>query len=66
MLCADFESYKDTQVEVSNAYLDIKRWSRMSVLNVSRIGKFSSDRAIREYCADIWHIEPCRVGIDGC
>ncbi|MEN8177003.1 MAG: glycogen/starch/alpha-glucan phosphorylase [Pseudomonadota bacterium] len=66
LLCADFESYRDCQSEVSRAYLDANRWSRMSILNVSRIGKFSSDRAIREYCEDIWRVKPCRVGSDGC
>ena len=66
LLCADFESYLNSQTEVSHAYLDSDHWNRMSILNVTRMGKFSSDRAIREYCEDIWHVEPCRVGETGC
>ncbi|MDE2348742.1 MAG: glycogen/starch/alpha-glucan phosphorylase [Gammaproteobacteria bacterium] len=54
MLLADFESYVACQQEVSLAYRDSERWTRMSILNTARSGKFSSDRAIREYCADIW------------
>ncbi len=61
MLLADYQSYVDAQSEVSNAFRDADHWNRMSILNVVRIGKFSSDRAIREYCEDIWHIKPCRV-----
>ena len=55
MLLADFESYVACQREVSLAYRDTDRWTRMSILNTARSGKFSSDRAIREYCADIWN-----------
>ena len=61
MLLADFESYVDCQSRVSAAYKDTKQWTRMSILNTARMGKFSSDRAIREYCEDIWKIQPVRV-----
>jgi len=57
MLFADFQSYLDCQEEVDRAYRDQERWTRMSILNVARIGKFSSDRAIRDYCESIWNIE---------
>jgi starch phosphorylase len=60
-LLADYRSYVDCQDRVARAYEDARRWSRMSVLNVARMGKFSSDRAIREYCSDIWHVEPVHV-----
>ena len=43
--------------QVSRIWQDQDRWTRMSILNVARMGKFSSDRAIREYCRDIWHID---------
>jgi starch phosphorylase len=65
MLMADFESYVDCQSRVSEAYRDVKRWTRMSILNTARMGKFSSDRAIREYCEDIWKIKPVRVLMNG-
>jgi starch phosphorylase len=61
MLMADFESYVDCQSRVSSAYKDANHWTRMSILNTARMGKFSSDRAIREYCEDIWKIKPVRV-----
>jgi len=54
LLLADFESYIDCQNKVSEAYCDTDRWTRMSILNTARSGKFSSDRTIREYCTDIW------------
>ncbi len=58
MLMADYQSYSDAQVRVGNAYRDPDHWARMSILNVARMGKFSSDRAIREYCKEIWRIDP--------
>jgi len=61
MLLADFQSYIDCQEKVSEAYIDYERWSRMSILNVARSGFFSSDRAIKEYCTDIWRVEPVRI-----
>jgi starch phosphorylase len=61
MLLADYQSYIDCQNEVSRVFTDTKRWTKMSILNVARMGKFSSDRAIREYCRDIWHVEPVKV-----
>jgi starch phosphorylase len=54
LLLADFQSYIDCQNRVSEAYRDTDRWTRMSILNTARSGKFSSDRTIREYCSDIW------------
>ncbi len=61
MVLADFQAYVDRQEEVARAYADAEHWTRMSILNVARIGKFSSDRAIREYCRDIWRVEPQRI-----
>jgi starch phosphorylase len=54
LVFADFEAYAECQGRVSEAYLDIERWTKMSILNTARSGKFSSDRTIREYCDDIW------------
>ncbi len=61
MLLADYQSYVDCQDQVSAAYRDQERWIRMSVLNVARMGKFSSDRSIREYCEKIWKIKPVKL-----
>ncbi len=61
MLLADYQSYIDCQDQVSAAYKDQDRWTRMSILNVARIGKFSSDRSIRDYCADIWKTWPVKI-----
>jgi starch phosphorylase len=65
MLLADFAAYIDCQSRVSAAFKNAKQWTRMSILNTARMGKFSSDRAIREYCEDIWKIKPVRVAMNG-
>lgn len=54
LLLADYQSYIDCQDRVSTVYRDTKKWTAMSILNVARMGKFSSDRSIREYCEKIW------------
>ncbi|GAB1451685.1 glycogen/starch/alpha-glucan phosphorylase [Draconibacterium sp.] len=54
MVMADFQSYIDCQAKVSEAYLDKEKWTRMSILNTARSGKFSSDRSIADYARDIW------------
>ncbi len=61
LLCPDFQSYVDRQDEAGEIFQDQKRWTRMSILNVARLGKFSSDRAIREYVRDIWQATPVEV-----
>ena len=58
---ADFQSYIDCQKEVSDAWTDQAHWTKMSILNAARMGRFSSDRTIREYCRDIWRVEPTPV-----
>jgi starch phosphorylase len=65
LLLADYRSYLDCQAAVSRAYADAGGWARRSILNVARIGKFSSDRAIREYCKEIWNASPVPVALDG-
>jgi len=60
-VCADFGAYERCQREVDAVYRDRERWSRMAVLNVARMGRFSSDRTIREYARDIWRAAPVNV-----
>jgi glycogen phosphorylase len=61
MLLADYDSYSNTQWQVSQDFKDQDTWTRKSILNVARIGKFSSDRTIRDYARDIWKVEPIRL-----
>ncbi len=63
MLLADYQSYIECQEGASRAYRDQDHWTRMSILNVTRIGKFSSDRSIRDYSADIWRTWPVKVEV---
>ena len=62
-LLADYQSYVDCQAQVDQAYGDRSHWIRMSILNAARSGKFSSDRTIREYCDDIWKVEPVHIAL---
>lgn len=55
-LLADFADYLAAQEMVTDAYLETERWTRMSIMNVARCGKFSSDRTIGEYARDIWQV----------
>lgn len=56
LLLLDFESYIDCQNEVNEVFLDTKTWTRKSILNVARMGKFSTDRTIKQYSEEIWGI----------
>ncbi len=57
----DFRSYAEAQKKVEAAYRDEKNWAKSAILNVSNVGKFSSDRTIEEYVRDIWHLEKVKV-----
>ncbi|MDT5141892.1 MAG: glycogen phosphorylase, partial [Mycobacterium sp.] len=63
LVLADYRSYLDCQAKVDDAWQDADAWSRMSILNSARSGKFSSDRAIAQYCDEIWGVEPMRVQV---
>lgn len=63
MLLADYRPYIDCQETADQAFMDKERWIRLSILNTARMGKFSSDRSIREYCRDIWNVEPVPVNL---
>jgi len=62
MLLADFASYQAAQENVSRLYLDSDEWLRRSIINTAGVGKFSSDRTIREYAGEIWGVAPHIVG----
>jgi glycogen phosphorylase len=61
LVFADYQAYVDSQERVSQAYKNRDHWTRMSILNTARMGKFSSDRSIREYCEKIWNANPVKV-----
>jgi starch phosphorylase len=61
VLMADYESYIACQDQVEEAFRDEERWTRMSILNTARSGKFSSDRTIQDYCREIWKVEPVKA-----
>lgn len=63
-LFADYRSYIETQQKVNELYLDLDGWTRKSILNVARIGKFSSDRSVEEYAKYIWKVKPIKLKID--
>jgi starch phosphorylase len=58
LLLADYQSYVDCQDQVSATFRDQDKWSKMSIYNAARMGRFSSDRAIQEYCRNIWGATP--------
>jgi len=58
MVLADFKDYLQAQAAAAQRFLDPYRWTRCSILNTANMGKFSSDRAIREYAEKIWKVKP--------
>jgi starch phosphorylase len=64
LVLADYQSYIERQDEVGMLFKDTTRWTRMSILNTARMGKFSSDRSIREYCQNIWRVQPSPVDLE--
>ncbi|MBI2372422.1 MAG: glycogen/starch/alpha-glucan phosphorylase [Deltaproteobacteria bacterium] len=62
MVLADFAAYSDAHVRVDRAWAEPERWTTASILNVARMGAFSSDRSIREYAERIWRVREVPVG----
>ncbi len=61
MVLADYAAYIECQDRVSAAFRDKDQWDKMSILNTANMGKFSSDRTIREYAEQIWNVKPVHV-----
>jgi starch phosphorylase len=62
-LClADFEAYRQAQLQAAEAYRDTARWNEMSLRNIAASGHFAADRSIAEYAARIWGIRPVGEG----
>jgi starch phosphorylase len=64
MVLSDFTSYAACQREAGAQFLDIEGWTSKSLLNIARVGTFSSDRTVSEYAREIWHVEPVEVTLD--
>ncbi|MFC1760830.1 glycogen/starch/alpha-glucan phosphorylase [Planctomycetota bacterium] len=64
LVLADYQAYIDCQREVSILWRDSHAWTRSAILNVARMGKFSSDRSIHDYCKQVWQVEPVRVQME--
>jgi starch phosphorylase len=65
MIMADFDSYIECQNKISMIYRDDQaQWTKMSILNVANMGKFSSDRAIKEYADEIWNVKPIDIKLE--
>jgi glycogen phosphorylase len=61
MHLADLKSYTEADDKLRDSYADRGAWARKAIFNVARSGRFSSDRTIAEYAADIWSVQPCAV-----
>lgn len=64
MILADYQSYINCQEQVTQAYHNQEYWTRMSILNTARMGKFSSDRTISDYATEIWHVQSQKVDLE--
>jgi starch phosphorylase len=63
LVAADFRAFVDAQERVARAYQDRENWTRMSILNTAHSGKFSTDRTMEEYNAEIWKLTPVKPAV---
>jgi len=61
MVLADFRAYSDAQIKVDAAYRDKERWAEMAITNTAKMGKFTSDRSIKDYVERVWKLSPCKI-----
>ena len=64
LVMADYEAYLKCQEKVTQTFKDNNLWTKMSILNVANMGKFSSDRTIKEYADEIWRVKPIPIRIN--
>lgn len=64
LVLADYQSYLDCQMQVGKLWQNPQMWTRKSILNVARMGKFSSDRSIRDYCQKVWKVRPMHIRME--
>jgi len=64
MLMADYQSYVECQDRVSEVFRNKEQWTRMAILNMARMGKFSSDRSIRDYAQGFWQVSPVSIELE--
>jgi starch phosphorylase len=64
LVLADFESYVQCQQQVSQLWRNPQAWCRASILNTARMGYFSSDRSIQDYCEKVWNVQPVTVDME--
>lgn len=63
MVLADYDAYLNCQETVNQAYRDPRQWTKMSIINVAKMGKFSSDRTIKQYSEEIWNVKPMPISL---
>lgn len=61
LVLADYRAYSDAQLKVDEAYRDKERWAKMAIINTAKMGKFTSDRSIRDYVERVWKLQSCKV-----
>ena len=61
LVLADFASYQDAHMRAEKMYADRARWAKAAIINSASMGKFSSDRSINDYVANIWNLKDCEI-----